>query len=912
MSDVAGNEGAYFANTDGGNAIKTGGGTNSGNIWMETGNLQMDDGKISVTDATADPIIYAANTGAGNAVQLSGGNFWMQTGNAIIGNGQLHVTSNAGGVEAIYAVNTGGGNAIVTGVSGAPGSNSGNIWVRNGNLQIDEGQLTIYADSPPGTEKTFNVDTDGNIYVRGDIYAEGSTDDANETRLTFADPTASNVITFPDASGTVALAEAIPGSQNLASVINEGNVVTDGSGNESIDMGGGTIVDNDDGEVEIDDNLLVQGNATVTGDLTVSNNSIHFTDGSATATLSVPAISAARAMTLPDADGEISVLGQSIEETELAMTTHGTATEDGYLLSFDQATGGFTWLNPGDVGSNTLAGLDDVDVTGLADGQIIKWNATDGEWQVADDEGGVGSINASAPLEVDVATGDVTVSITDGTSPDQILQWNGTNWVAVDAVGNRTYTEDNYVTDGQTVTASIDALDQAVKDNEDAISTFSSNEIKDSDNDTRVTTENAPDEDYIRFYTVGTEQGNIAPTGDVWFDKDMYLGGGLHVQETGSDVMNIDGVTGQIWTSGDIRTQGDLYFENEKDVRINNSVTFKDAGGVEIIQFTGGAEQLTWAHGSIISATDGSHDIGGGTNQFRTVYLDESVRFDNSDAATISPTAFPGGTGSTALYIGERKILVYGEQGSNWFDGSGVPGAGIGDDGDYYLDNDNSDYYYKDTGAWTLLGNLRGIGWFSGDGDPIAGSPYKPGDLWFNTEEGTEGHGDYWIYVDDPGGDYWTNLGNLEGPRGSRGEQGATIHTGTGTPAWDLGTIGDYYIQKEDEHRYLWGPKLLEDEWPATYDVDLVGPAGGRTVHNGTVDPDGSIGIEGDFYINTTSNEIWGPKEAAGWPSPGISLVGPAGPAGAEGAAGADGVGLEYDWDGTQLGVKREDEAVYT
>ena len=229
MSDVVGNEGAYFANTDGGNAIKTGGGSNSGNIWMETGNIQMDagnvtlaDGKISATDAIGDPIIYAANTGAGNAVQLSGGNFWMETGNAVISNGQLNITSNASGVEAIYAVNTDGGNAIVTGVSSAtPEDNSGSIWIRNGNMQIDEGQLSIFADSPAGTEKTFNVDSDGNVYLRGDIYAEGATDDANETRLTFVDPTASNVITFPNNSGTVALTSditsATPGG-------NDGNI----------------------------------------------------------------------------------------------------------------------------------------------------------------------------------------------------------------------------------------------------------------------------------------------------------------------------------------------------------------------------------------------------------------------------------------------------------------------------------------------------------------------------------------------------------------------------------------------------------------------------------------------------------------------------------------------------------------
>jgi hypothetical protein len=59
------------------------------------------------------------------------------------------------------------------------------------------------------------------------------------------------------------------------------------------------------------------------------------------------------------------------------------------------------------------------------------------------------------------------------------------------------------------------------------------------------------------------------------------------------------------------------------------------------------------------------------------------------------------------------------------------------------------------------------------------------------------------------------------------------------------------------------------------------GPAGppgadgidGKTLRNGTVDPT-TEGVDGDFYINTTSNEIFGPKTGGVWGT-GTSLVGP-------------------------------------
>lgn len=53
----------------------------------------------------------------------------------------------------------------------------------------------------------------------------------------------------------------------------------------------------------------------------------------------------------------------------------------------------------------------------------------------------------------------------------------------------------------------------------------------------------------------------------------------------------------------------------------------------------------------------------------------------------------------------------------------------------------------------------------------------------------------------------------------------------------------------------------------------------GNTVLNGATAPSAGTGSIGDFYINTETNEIYGPKSGSGWGSP-TSLIGPQGPPG--------------------------------
>ena len=162
------------------------------------------------------------------------------------------------------------------------------------------------------------------------------------------------------------------------------------------------------------------------------------------------------------------------------------------------------------------------------------------------------------------------------------------------------------------------------------------------------------------------------------------------------------------------------------------------------------------------------------------------------------------------------------------------------------------------------------------------------------------------------------------GATGAAGTDGKTVGNGTTDPASSTGVDGDFYINTATN--MLFGPKA-NGTWSTG--VSLVGPTGatgaagaqgiqgltgatgaqgaqgiqgqtgatgatgvagadGKTVGNGTTDPASSTGVDGDFYINTATNMLFGPKANGAWPT-GVSLVGPTGATGAQGIQGLTG-----------------------
>jgi hypothetical protein len=141
-----------------------------------------------------------------------------------------------------------------------------------------------------------------------------------------------------------------------------------------------------------------------------------------------------------------------------------------------------------------------------------------------------------------------------------------------------------------------------------------------------------------------------------------------------------------------------------------------------------------------------------------------------------------------------------------------------------------------------------------------------------------------------------------QGERGEKGDSGSAVLYGPNDPTNVIGNEGDFYVNTTTH--MMFGPKAAT--WPPGF--SLIGPQGpqgiqgiqgdvgpqgiqgipGNTVLYGPADPVAGTGIDGNFYINTNTHFMFGPKAAGAWPV-GFSLIGPQGVQGVKGDKGDKG-----------------------
>lgn len=107
-----------------------------------------------------------------------------------------------------------------------------------------------------------------------------------------------------------------------------------------------------------------------------------------------------------------------------------------------------------------------------------------------------------------------------------------------------------------------------------------------------------------------------------------------------------------------------------------------------------------------------------------------------------------------------------------------------------------------------------------------------------------------------------------KGEKGINGANGSTIYSGKAVPNTVIGANGDFYLNLSNGD--LYGPKSSEG-WGKPFSLKGASGAPGATILSGEVDPATNIGKEGDFYINLKDMTLFGPKNKMAWGSP-ISL----------------------------------------
>ncbi len=120
---------------------------------------------------------------------------------------------------------------------------------------------------------------------------------------------------------------------------------------------------------------------------------------------------------------------------------------------------------------------------------------------------------------------------------------------------------------------------------------------------------------------------------------------------------------------------------------------------------------------------------------------------------------------------------------------------------------------------------------------------------------------------------------------GSPGTNGKTVRNGSGVPDNGAGADGDFYIDTDTYDIY--GPKTTGDWGSSTSLVSTVVGPDGTSIRSGSGAPGSGDGNDGDFYIDTDVSDLYGPK-ATTWPSP-VSLIGATGSNGSDGSDGANG-----------------------
>ena len=235
-------------------------------------------------------------------------------------------------------------------------------------------------------------------------------------------------------------------------------------------------------------------------------------------------------------------------------------------------------------------------------------------------------------------------------------------------------------------------------------------------------------------------------------------------------------------------------------------------------------------------------------------------------------------------------INLKGSSGSKILSGTTVPSTTLGVDGDYYFRTSTAEFYGPKVGnSWGVPIGLKGANGTNGNngtngsngatilsGTAIPTTQGNIGDYYFRSTTG-----DFYGPKTATG---WGVGTSLKGANGIDGKAGSQILSGTSVPSTSLGNIGDFYFRTSTSDFY--GPKTAAGWGTPANLKGATGAAGsngnngtngaaGSQIYSGKGNPSSSLGVAGDYYINLTTGDLYGPKSSSGWGSLIFNMRGP-------------------------------------
>jgi len=195
--------------------------------------------------------------------------------------------------------------------------------------------------------------------------------------------------------------------------------------------------------------------------------------------------------------------------------------------------------------------------------------------------------------------------------------------------------------------------------------------------------------------------------------------------------------------------------------------------------------------------------------------------------------------------------------GANVTFGSTLPPNSTGKNGDVFINTNTGAFAQKLASTWTIVYTL-----------PQGNNAVDGTVLYGNTNPGASTGNNNDTYINTASGVFfkksagvWNQVFSMQtGPAGPRGN---SVLNGTIDPVASIGQNGDFYYNITTQ--YIFGPKSA-GAWPAG--TRLKG-ANGNTILHGTTTPSNlNDGVDGDFYINVSTYDMFGPKAGDVWPAP--------------------------------------------